>query len=388
MRLTAPARWFAGLAVLFGAIVAPHVTLAAILSPMPVDVSVDVGRTVSVTLTLDSQAESINVVSSRVNYSKDILDVESVSRAGSFLTLWPDPPVVDAAAGTVSFSGGIPNGTVTASGRVLTIVFRSKVRGTAHITFDPQHTDVYKNDGAGTKATVTTRASTVTVRNQDSLTPQLSSPTHPDESHWYQGRTLTVNWQRYDGAFYSYTLSREATAAPDDTAEQTDGSATYPNLSDGVWYFTLKEKFGDDPWGTIATYRAMIDGTAPEPIEASVIRDEASRTWLLSFTAIDATSGLAESVVVERRPLSPWFPFVLREDRTVTSTPYRLHDQHRLSELRIMVTDAAGNTRTLQLPNSGLTRQRWYVSAFYLVLVVIVVLVVFRLRRRRSQFVS
>lgn len=370
------------------AAVLPHGVMAAILASTPVDVSVEIGRTVPVTLTLDSQGESINIVSAQVNYSKDVLDLVSVSQAGSFLTLWPDPPAVNATSGTVTFSGGIPNGTVAANGQVLTLLFRGKTPGTAQITLDPTKAEVYLNDGAGTKTTVTTSASTVTVRNQDSLAPRLASPSHPDESRWSPERTLTMSWQRHEGAFYSYALSREANATPDDVAEQTDGAISYPNLSDGVWYFALKEKLGDDPWGPVATYRIMIDGTAPEPIEAAVIRDDPSRTWLLSFSAIDTTSGLAETIVVERRPRWSWFPFFMREDRTLTSTPYRLHDQHRLSELRIIVVDAAGNSRTLQLTDSRLTRQRWIVGLMLLAVLLLSVLLVRRLRPRRALFLS
>lgn len=370
------------------AAVLPHTVGAAIFSAVPSDVAVEIGRTVPVTLMVDSQGESINVVAATVKYSKDILELVSVSKAGSFLSLWPDEPTGNAATGSVTFSGGIPNGTVAASGNMLTLLFRGIARGVGTITFDTTQTDVYLNDGSGTRGAVTAHSTNVRVLNQDGFSPRLGSSTHPDESRWSVERTFVVSWQWHEGAFYSYMLSREATAVPDDSTEQTDGHVSFPNLSDGVWYFTLKEKLGDDPWGPVASFRVMIDGTLPEPIDAAIIRDDPSHTWLLSFSAIDTTSGLTETLVVERRPVFSWFPFFLRAEHTAATTPYRLHDQRRLSELKIIATDGAGNSRTLLLVNSQLARQRWIVAGLLLVLVILVIILVVRKRTQQTKFLS
>lgn len=135
--------------------------LATILIGLPFSVSADtlflsparatsaVGQTLSVKVFVSSPSQAVNAFSSTIKFPTDKLKVDSISKAGSILTLWVEEPAFSNTDGTIKFEGVIPNpGYTGSSGTLVTINFRPLTTGTAEVKFSGGA--VLANDGNGT----------------------------------------------------------------------------------------------------------------------------------------------------------------------------------------------------------------------------------------------
>jgi len=141
---------------------------AASLYMDPASSTINRGDTavVAVRLDTDEQAgECINAVSAVITYDSSVQPVD-VALGNSIFSVWVEEPVIDTAARTISFAGGIPNGYCgriegdpRLSNVIVTIVFRSpglQIGGgsdadKAVVAFSPDSV-AYLNDGLGTPA--------------------------------------------------------------------------------------------------------------------------------------------------------------------------------------------------------------------------------------------
>jgi hypothetical protein len=122
---------------------------AASLYFSPTTGNYGVGETISVGVYSQSQDQSMNAVSGGITFSPNLLQVVSISKAGSIVSLWAQEPTYSNAVGTVSFEGLIPNpGYQGGSGKIVTVTFRVKAVGSAGLTFASG--SVLANDGNGT----------------------------------------------------------------------------------------------------------------------------------------------------------------------------------------------------------------------------------------------
>ena len=121
---------------------------AATLSFSQNNSSYTVGQTFSVNLYTNSSDQSMNAVSGVVSFPSDKLQVVSISKAGSILSLWAEEPSFSNSAGTVSFEGIVLNpGFTGANGKILVINFRAKAVGQANLRLSLGA--VLANDGTG-----------------------------------------------------------------------------------------------------------------------------------------------------------------------------------------------------------------------------------------------
>ncbi|MBI3956603.1 MAG: hypothetical protein HY340_01300 [Candidatus Kerfeldbacteria bacterium] len=358
-------------ALVLGLWLTPRTADAAVLYTNPVAVSVAPGQTVSITVQFSSDGEAINVLEATLVYPTEFLDAVTVSRAGSFLSLWAEEPAIDADAGRVSFVGGIPNGSVVHNASALEVVFRAKRTGRAVLRFDPFHSSVYLNDGAGSQTALTTDGTTITVAYGDPFLPVITSPTHPDEWAWSSNRTATLRWDAYPGSFYSYRLRRDPNEEPDEINDTPVGEVIFPELTDGVWHFALRQRLPLEGWSRTVWRRLLIDGTPPETFQPDVVRDATGRT-LVSFVARDATSGVDHYEMRILRSRFSWFPFFFRGQWTRAVSPIDLTDQATYQSISIRAVDAAGNAQTAVVTNPGLlTAQRRFVLAASVFLLIV-----------------
>lgn len=366
----------------------PSAVSAAVLFPSPPVVTAAPGTTFPVSILLNSEGENINVVEATLTYPTDLLEVIELSRGSSFLSLWAEAPSVDAAQGTVHFVGGRPNGNVVYNAPALTITFYAKGRGEARLTIDPDRSGVYRNDGVGTKTSLATQPATVTLATPDSLTPRPTSPTHPDQSRWYQSRDLIMRWPVAPQLFSSFQLSRDPGAEPDELADETNGQVYYPSLTNGPWYFTLKQRLANDVWSPVARYRVMVDATPPEPFDVTVAQDQTSGQQLLVFGPTDATSGIARTEVQLVRQRSRWLPFVTTEDWRTAEHFLALGYAPFTGKAVVRAFDLAGNVREATYVAPGFTERRWQVlvlPAAAIVVLFVLEMIILRPRRRRNQ---
>lgn len=377
-----------GLLVLLGLAASAKATSAAVLFGSPQEVTVVAGTTFPVSIVLESEGEVINAVELVVRYPSETVEALSVVRGRSFLKLWAEEPRIDKSGGTVTLVGGIPNGTVAFNAEVVTILFLARSGDQTSIEVDIEKSTVALNDGLGTPALLTAHPTGIVITEPDPLAPLIESPTHPDEAEWYPDRDVLVQWHLRPESLYSFQLSRESIADPDDTPdEHQEGKARFPSLTDGIWFFNLKEKLGADPWGPVGRRRFMIDGTPPEDLFVNLIREEVSGRWLVVFAGQDAGSGIDHYEVRILRPRHSWFPFSFQGQWQRAENPLALEEHPVISAIHVRAYDLADNVQEASTAGPSLQplRNRFVVMvALAVLLLAIIVLMVFK-RKRESR---
>src|SRR6185369_11545317 len=87
----------------------PNVSFADTLYISPTSGSYTPGQTFSAKVFVSSLAQAVNAVSGEIGFPTDKLQVISVTKTGSILTLWVQEPSFSNAQGIVSFEGVVPN---------------------------------------------------------------------------------------------------------------------------------------------------------------------------------------------------------------------------------------------------------------------------------------
>lgn len=274
--------------------------------------STTVGQTVTATIYVQTGGKAINAVEAALIFPTNLLDLKSVSKSGSILQFWTTEPAGSSASGRVVFSGGLPSpGFSRSSGTIVSATFTAKAVGAA--TLQLSGGKVLANDGVGTDLLAGMGSATVTIAAAAPVTPAaptpakpapvpaktlsvvVTSPTYPDSTKWYSTDTVLLTWTRPDTLNgVSYTLSRDAITIPDDQLDPGDGQTTVTIPADGVWYFHLRPRLGNE-WGSTIHVRLQRDATPPESFSVNLNRDRGASdpTPVLTFAATDATSGIS-----------------------------------------------------------------------------------------------
>lgn len=272
-------------------LVLPVSTLAATLSFSPALGSYPVGSTVTVSVYSNSGGVALNALSGVVAYPNDLLEVISISKNQSIISLWVQEPSFSNSAGTINFEGIVLNpGYIGSNGRVLTITFRVKAAGQPTLVFSSG--SILANDGEGSEiltskgqAQFTTVPATVvapvvgnpvTVPEQTTessenetigVTPQVLSDTHPQNT-----------WSKETTGVFNFILTDEVTAVRllIDSEPLTTPVITYAppiemreirDLEDGVSYLHIQYKTATG-WGEVVHYKLQIDTVVPDSVSA------------------------------------------------------------------------------------------------------------------------
>lgn len=164
--------------IFFGFVFTTNAASLSLKSPYS---SYAVGDSIKVTLSVESSDKSVNAVSGTLQFPTKLLQLSSISKSGSVITLWAKEPSYSNSTGTASFEGVILNGFQGARATVLTFTFKAKAVGNANIVFG-NNTAVLANDGQGTN--VVSNQTPVAISIREALTP----PATPSES---SGITIT-----------------------------------------------------------------------------------------------------------------------------------------------------------------------------------------------------
>ncbi len=177
---------------------------AATLYLSPTTAELNRGDSVKLSLRLDvDQDECVNAIDGIIRYSENIEPID-ISRGASIMSIWVEEPVIDRVNRTITFAGGIPNGYCgrivgdpRLTNNIVDLIFQSPgfvigggARGTstdtASVEIAPE-TQVYLNDGFGTRTTVTGYGATLALTNvagQGAATPwtdQVTADEQPPE---------------------------------------------------------------------------------------------------------------------------------------------------------------------------------------------------------------
>lgn len=325
----------------------PIATNAAILYLIPQWQTVYSEDDFVVQVHVDSENQEINVVQAKLMFPQELLEATETGEGNSILTLWTEKSTFSNKTGIVQFQGGVPGG-FSGKGELGKIFFKAKKAGIAKISFSPE-SRVLLNDGKGTLAESSFLEANYQIVERPERLPVLSSRSHPDQNEWYKNRTLHIHWDLLEGVRYSYILSLDPLAEPDEIPDRPEGELMwlgdmeYENLEDGIYYFSLRQQPPSEDWSSKVTFRVMIDATLPSPFELEIGKDPTlfEGRYFLSFAATDKTSGLDHYEISETKRG--------REDVwKIGTSPYLLEDQSLESIIRVRALDKAGNEQVAE----------------------------------------
>lgn len=340
--------------------------LAANIVLSPANVSTKVGKTFSVDVLVNNNKDPINAVSGLITFPSDVLSVSSVSKAGSFITLWAEEPTFSNTAGTVNFEGVALNpGFSGQTGKVVTITFKPKQAGNINILV--KSGSVLANDGNATNVLGTTAGAFIIIDEGDtavekSVTPEkiveskpnpavtgsvpvITSVSYPDSTKWYASREASFEWAVPSNVVAVKTLySEKENATPSKVFDPAISNRSFTADSDGVMYMHVQFKNGKD-WGTVSHYKFQIDTEGPESLTASfpdgaVTTNQTPSVSVLTSDKLSGVDHLTMSIDGGEQVKLPLDPSNLYR------LPKQISGKHSVS---IGSVDAAGNVSTVTL---------------------------------------
>ena len=292
----------------------PAFASAATLSFAPASGSFGVGKTFVVTVAVDS-SDPFNSGNATIAFDKEFLSVEKVSKESSAFSLWAVEPSSSNTAGTVTFEGG---NTTPLSGKknLLAITFKVRKEGKANVSFttasilaaDGKGTDVAKDkipaafdltaassapDPTSAPRVISAPSETETFGLKPDIPENITSPTHPEETKWYNPAKAKFVWDT-PAEITTTRLSLDTTAdtVPTTSYDPPISEKEFDTLSEGVMYFHLRYQ-NDAGWGPTAHRKIQVDKTPPEKFTLEAVVDPAKENIaVLKFMATDTLSGV------------------------------------------------------------------------------------------------
>lgn len=280
---------------------------AASLYFSPSSGSYSVGQNLSIGVYVSSPDKAMNAASGVVNFSKENLQLVSLSKSGSIFSLWVQEPSFSNSEGTANFEGIVLNPGFTGnSGKILTLNFKVLKPGKANLSF--YSGSVLANDGEGTnilnnlgtasfdlkEAVVETKPLAPSSQIVSNLppAPEIKSPTHPDQNKWYALKDVRLEWDIPENVIEArFVLSQNSSDEPKELIQ--DNFKEFSNLEDGIWYFALQFK-NKNGWGKISRFKIQIDTTPPNPINLTFVdgKQTYNQTPTILFDTKDNMSGI------------------------------------------------------------------------------------------------
>jgi hypothetical protein len=229
-----------------------------------------VGSTFDVTVALDTHGNEINTIELYMTYSPDTLQVIKPAGDKSLIQSWFSPPSFSNQNGTLKLVGGIASGGAnTSNGLITTITFRATAPGNAQLAI-LKNSRVLAHDGMGTDILGSRGSAVFAIRIHPPEGPEVSSPTHPDPSRWYQNNAPLFTWTPVESAEgYSYALSENSDEVPAAAVNTKELSKSFSDIKDGIQYFHLRvEK--DGAWSGASHLPVRIDASGPLPFTPTV----------------------------------------------------------------------------------------------------------------------
>lgn len=336
----------AGLFCSLTAVVLPYSVYAATLQVAP-NTATAVGSVVSVTVRVSTDA-AMNAASGIVTFPSNLLQVVSVSKAGSIINLWAQEPSFSNSTGKVNFEGVVLNpGFTGGSGTLITITLRALKEGVAPIAIVGG--SVLANDGKGTELLTGTSGATLTIGGgAPAAQPEtavgvaipITSPTHPDPTKWYKLRAAKITWKNPAGTeAVRIQYDKNPTSVPTVVYELPIESKEI-EPGDGTWYFHVQARTADG-WGPVSHFRFRIDTTPPRPVSITFPHGSVSKDPrpVILFNTADDESGIDHyDVRIEGRGVVS----VANDD--VDTNPYPIPEQNPgKGRITVVAYDRAGN---------------------------------------------
>lgn len=344
----------------------PSAAFAATLDVSPASTSIGTGAVFTETVFVSSADQAMNAISGTLSFPADLLQVVSVSKSGSILSLWVQDPTFSNTAGTISFSGIVPNpGYIGGRGRVFSIQFRARNAGDAVVAFSGS-SQVLANDGNGTDILTGTRAASITITsvakpaptttpsapavvNSGDLLARIISSSHPDQTRWYNLSHAVFDWTNAQ-SISAVRLGYDEDANGTPSVVYTDAiSHKELDLEDGISYFHVQQR-GSSGYGPVSSYRVQIDTAPPAPFVVAFPQGTSTQSGnsiVALFTTTDELSGIDHyQLAIDGKE------FTLTAEEG--SRPYTVSAESGAHMLLVQAYDKAGN--------SSLASQRFFIT--------------------------
>lgn len=350
---------------------------AASLYLSPSAGSYEINKTFSVSVYVSSSDQAMNAAGGAISFSADKLEVISLSKGGSIFSLWVQEPSFSNSVGTINFEGIVMNpGFTGASGKIITINFKTKAEGQAALTFSSG--SVLANDGAGTNILASMGSAKFNIispvsaeptpatkepvsdlatpalaaspeetappkENNTPAAPKVSSPTHPDQEKWYSNNNPEFEFSLPKGITGVNVLAdRSPNTDPGIRSDGLFSSYTYENVDDGAWYFHIRLRNGYG-WGGVSHYRFQIDTEPPAPFTIKFIdgKEVGQPRVNITFNTTDALSGIDYYKIEHKdNALLKISANVVVPHNSYTLPPMPLGEQ----QIKVIAFDKAGNS--------------------------------------------
>ncbi|MBT7553353.1 hypothetical protein HN670_02695 [bacterium] len=314
-----------------------------------------IGDSFTVGVYANSSEQALNAISGTLSFPTDKLEVTSVSKAGSIMSLWVAEPSFSNSAGTVSFEGIVLNpGYSGSAGKILSVTFHTKGGGSAPVNFATG--TILANDGQGTNILTGFGSGNFIIELEDTTpaapesdtpsavtgtpsAPQINSTTHPNPDDWYTVSDVELSWSIPQGVLSSSLLiGKKSQAIPSVNYSPAIGYKKITDLDDGTWYFHVRLR-SSAGWGGVTHFRLQIDTKEPEYFEITQQPEDDATNPVATFLfeAEDELSGISHYVIkIDDAEEQMW-----QDDGThIYRTPALAHGKHTLIAKAV---DFAGN---------------------------------------------
>ncbi len=261
---------------------------------------------------VDTGDESINTVQIGLLYDPKAVEVKDII---------PDTDVcsyvieknIDVKAGKVDLACVLLKSDIDGrqSLKLADIVVKPLHVGVFTLSFDSDNTKVLANDGLGTDVLRASQPGSYRVDNFDPILTDTEvsntssdkrpfvvfSPTHPNQSRWYNTDYAHFVWRGQPGAVYKYAFDNHADTIPSNDKTIQGTSIKMPVPGDGVFYFHLQLVDGSP----VVHYEIQEDKTPPTITSINLSSENiiAGDVVRFSFESYDNGSGIQKNYYVD-----------------------------------------------------------------------------------------
>ena len=329
---------------------------------------------VPVTIRLTTDGLNLNALDLTMDYSTVGLEIVRVEKATANFPLWPVEPTWDNTRGQLHMTAGRPNGVVAVGATVATAYVRLRASGLWqwHLL---EVSRGFINDGLGTPVAFKLQSLDLSVVELAVNGIELSSSSHPSSTSWYAKTAADVNWTVDPDLEYSFTWSNDPSITPNDVPKSTTGQEHKEDLSDGIWWFTIKSYGADKSWSRITRRAFQTDTTAPEAFTIQRLpANTVGGQMVIAWSADDSGSGIASyQLLVNGKMVGP------------ETSPLRVQNNWAGKTLTIRALDGAGNITSASWhdPRQQLTWFEILIGVVIALGVGLASVLLFRTRRKR-----
>lgn len=261
---------------------------------------------------VDTGDESINAAQFSIEYDPSQVEIKEIDTSSSSCSYFIENKI-SKADGRANLSCIILNsGIGKRSLTIADVVVVPLKTGTFKLSFNKDGTKVLANDGLGTNVLRMAQSGSYRVDDFDPALSGISkenneksdlrsfvvfSPTHPNQSRWYNTQTARFVWRGKSNEVYSYVFDTNSGTIPGKDKVLQGTQVDIPIPGDGIFYFHLGLASG----GSVAHYKIQSDTTPPTIVSMKLSSNTiyAGDVARFFFEAVDIASGIQRNYYVD-----------------------------------------------------------------------------------------